>query len=986
MLCLLFLLPGLCRAKAILYEGRDGLSSNDISTIAKDSRGLMWIGTYNGLNIYDGYTFTKIQGPLANLHITTLVFDKARNELYVGTNIGLYTVNLSTFQTTRMQPGQKERVNWSMQRANAVCIHPGTRKTYVSFGNGYIAFINKYNKLELLLRLSDTSRLITGMVPGSDHKSMVVLNGDVHKVDLDQRKGYLIPAFKNIAPFTTLSRSDDVLLLNGYNSNITLSDVHTFTDLMPESKGKGFPSRVVQSMLHNGLLYILCDNYTFYIVDRKNHTVNEVSRKYPDIFEGKIYYALFVDEHNIIWIATNKGLIKLEERTKAFTSELNNFPSRVSTRKMIEDENGDVYVSSYSGLWHYTLQTQTWKNYNNSDEQQTRAYPQAYPGPVQPLALYNIPGTSYMYVGFDAELLIRFDKKRKIFEQLHYTEHLNNKHLRGIYVIEKDKNGKLWLGCGNGLANYDSAANILTMHKGDAFDIGELRTRYIYTAPGSDTMYVATTGGLYIIDINKGILARLNVSSRPALSSNDILFVEKDPKGYLWLGTNGGGINIIAPDGKKIQYIRRQNGLSNEIVYSIVPQEGNTVWISTFNGLDRYRKDLRSFNNFFEEDGLSSNEFNQNSFLKTTSGRMYFGSINGITSFYPQQFNPPAPFSIFISGISQWNDKAQVVELLQLKPDAHNTIIKRPTDQLQELHFGCTDYSDPLRNTYSYRIRELSENWISLEDRHTLNLGGMPYGNFTIEVKAINSRGASSANTLTLHLKVVQPFYKTWWFFALILLGLALIFYAAYQIKYRSFKNILYLRMKIASNLHDEVGSLLTRITMFSENLRYSKNSEDQRHAKLEKIALLSRNAIASMSDVLWTIDSRNDFAGNLLDRMREHAEEMLFPLGIDVNFVLSGTDLKQPITSDTRGEIYLIFKEAINNIAKHSDASRVDITYQIYDKSFLLKITNNKPRPEVSELSTGQGLNNMKMRATKIGARIKVEKKADQFTIEVGN
>src|SRR5205085_679112 len=157
-------------------------------------------------------------------------------------------------------------------------------------------------------------------------------------------------------------------------------------------------------------------------------------------------------------------------------------------------------------------------------------------------------------------------------------------------------------------------------------------------------------------------------------------------------------------------------------------------------------------------------------------------------------------------------------------------LIKKPSDLLFELHFACTDYSDPLRNNYSYRIKGISENWFSLEDRHTLNLGGIPYGTYVLEVKAVNSRGVSSSNILTFEILVSQPFYKTWWFLGLILTGIAMIFYVAYLIKYQSFKNILHLRMKIASHLHDEVGSLLTRITMFSDNLRYSKNSEEQRN------------------------------------------------------------------------------------------------------------------------------------------------------------
>src|SRR5690606_30094628 len=126
------------------------------------------------------------------------------------------------------------------------------------------------------------------------------------------------------------------------------------------------------------------------------------------------------------------------------------------------------------------------------------------------------------------------------------------------------------------------------------------------------------------------------------------------------------------------------------------------------------------------------------------------------------------------------------------------------------------------------------------------------------------------------------------------------------------------------------------------DNLRYGKNNEDQRNQKLEKIASLSRNATASMSDVLWAIDARNDFTGNLLDRMHEHAEEMLLPLQVNILFDTQYVNPKQYIQSETRRELYLIFKEAINNIAKHSHAQIVRVLYRQKEKHFPLLIEND--------------------------------------------
>ena len=148
MLFLFFTVPYLSFAKAILYEGRDGLSSSDISAIAKDARGLMWIGTYNGLNIYDGYTFTKLHGALSNLRITTLAINNSANELLAGTNLGLFSIDLNTFKVTKLGPENKNAGLWSNAKVSAICVLKGTQKrVFASFGNGYLAEINNNHKL-----------------------------------------------------------------------------------------------------------------------------------------------------------------------------------------------------------------------------------------------------------------------------------------------------------------------------------------------------------------------------------------------------------------------------------------------------------------------------------------------------------------------------------------------------------------------------------------------------------------------------------------------------------------------------------------------------------------------------------------------------------------------------------------------------------------------------------------------------------------------
>lgn len=971
-------------AHATVYDGLNGLNSNDIKCIAKDNRGLIWVGTFNGLNIFDGYTFSKFQGDLSDKFITKLKNNPYTNELWVGTSNGLYKVNLTTFEIQKIRYLKNPKSFYSNDQTQAICLTQS--ETYFSLGRGKIAKVEN-KTLKIICKLPDSTAIVSELI-SYDRDHLIANNGSLYLVNIETGKSELIKAFQKVGDIHAVRQAGDYLICCGADSKVYVTTMKSLAgnpDVLPSVKTYTLPYKPITTVLNDNKIYCLCENYSFLVIDLATNEVSNISSKYADLFEGKAFNFLFVDEHDVFWICTNKGIIKTDVRSVSFDKALSNIPERVSTREIYKTGNGDLYVCSYAGLWYLKKGSSNWERYGNQNSINVKNIV-SYNGYLQPISLLPNPAGDFFYIGLDGHSLLTYDLKTKLFTDLKVKVTDSSEALTSIADMEFDKNGKIWIAILTGLATYDPLTNMVNIHRKDKFDVGRIRVRQLCNDKANNRMYAATNNGLFVLDIDDGIVKHYTTTSIPALSNDDVFFVSLDNNNNIWLGTNGGGINLISADGKTIKYIRKQDGLSSEVVYSMIRENDNIFWFGTFNGLNRYQKDKNAFSNFFEEDGLSSNEFNQNSFLRTDDNQFYFGSINGITTFKPLHFPSPVPFHIYFAGISKWDDKSQSIQLFHQNLETGATIVKAPSDQLVELHFGCSDYSDPQRNSYSYRIREISDKWIALDERHSLNIGGLPYGDFTLEVKATNARGGASSNILLYNLEIRQPFYRTWWFFALLLLAVCLLFYGAYLIKYQGFKNILHLRMKIASNLHDDVGSLLTRITMLSENLRYSNNNEEQRNIKLEKIAVLSRNAVASMSDVLWTIDSRNDFAGNLLDRMREHAEEMLFPLGIDVNFVLAVNDLKKHISSDTRGEIYLIYKEAINNIAKHSDATHVEIFYSFHDKNFHLKITNNGIRESISEISTGQGLGNMKMRAKKIGAQITVERQGDKFIIELKN
>ena len=171
---------------------------------------------------------------------------------------------------------------------------------------------------------------------------------------------------------------------------------------------------------------------------------------------------------------------------------------------------------------------------------------------------------------------------------------------------------------------------------------------------------------------------------------------------------------------------------------------------------------------------------------------------------------------------------------------------------------------------------------------------------------------------------------------------------------------------------------------MTSDSLLYTRHADDATASGLKKIASLSRTAVSSMSDVLWTIDARNDYTENLADRLREHAEEMLMPLGAEVHIDLKIAP-RMSLPSGTRQQLYFIFKEAVNNIVKHSRPTFVTIRYLHNENGFELLIENDGMIGK-SGSSKGQGLKNIAMRAKRIGAVAEIIPGEDRFRIQVNS
>ncbi|MBI2420347.1 MAG: hypothetical protein HYV28_21005, partial [Ignavibacteriales bacterium] len=495
-----------------------------------------------------------------------------------------------------------------------------------------------------------------------------------------------------------------------------------------------------------------------------------------------------------------------------------------------------------------------------------------------------------------------------------------------------------------------------------------------------DVFWIGSAKGLFRCVLSRrpdGVVILKNLETfvndrleQSSLSSNKVNCIHIDKNGSVWIGTNL-GLNRYDPWKKNFSHYFSVDGLPNEIINGILEDEQGTLWLSTNKGISRATRDNERliFRNYDESDGLQSNEFNQGAFYKSVTGEMLFGGINGFNSFRPERVldNPYIP----------------QIALTQIK--IGNRLLDNPT-QLNtgtaemdysegsvSFNFASLDFTNPRKNLYSYKLEGFDQDWSQPGTAPFAHYTNLDPGDYTFFVKGSNNDGIWNKGGTLIHLSVRPPYWMAWWFrFSVILLLLGLI---TIVVRYRLNRllEMERLRTRIASDLHDEIGSSFTTITMYAAALQ-NENEVEKIVQKSKKIEEFSRAIIGSLSDVVWSIDSRNDSAGDLLDRIKDFLNISFGESTCRFSLTVHGIDEKKKLEVGSRQNVYLIFKETITNIVKHSTASFVEITLNNSAESgFIMTIRDNGTGFTATEKKQGNGLRNMKARAEKIGGTIQI-------------
>ena len=944
------------------YNQETGLPGPEVYCGAQDHQGFLWFGTRSGVCRYDGVNFSLVlplSDQLKSWRIESIVSDNEQgvivsymNPAEINARRQRFVLNTQTFELKPL--AQSYVLPFADTLVNAVynlndtalgfLVNAKQKIWHYTPGRG---FTKKYSHNKQLAAWKAESRNVNHIFEGSDFLFVNWLSWRTIMVNEDtlvQTPGiehHSIAAQKNGA---LLYRFDSI------NRRIGIS-------LLFEKSGRltPYPLLGTEVLQYEGSFisrFINCDNdySTIFQSDHGKTVFYNTEWGLVNVFDNAYFNSsqpvlnhYFRDRSGVYWLCTSKGLTRLIITKRLFRSHFNYSPSFKignNSARGIYADNDLLCVNMFDVMAIKRGKDTTLVSKRNNYG-----------------LLYTEEGL------WNGSFELRYHEFKTGKTEIK-ARSLNSE----IWALYQLKKNEILLGCTNGLGLYSISANTITPITNAAFP----RPKFIYKffRNTSNDLWAVADNGIYVLNELGQIIDYYGQDAGPPrrkLPFSSIRDVYADKAGVYWIATNGQGLCRWNLTTHTFKYFGVENGFLSNVIYAIQEDEFNNLWLSTDYGLVRFNKSNGFIKTYTEKDGITSNEFNRSSQFKDKHGRIYFGGMNGVTSFDPADFardTAQINFDFRISSMQWFNTRNGELEMILPKYLKSQSLLLNADIDYVTIAFALLDFGRGSPH-YAYKIDGFDRQWNSIRENY-IRLSNLPAGNYHLLIKAQTSNGYWNKSQIVIPITVIPPFYKTWWFITLLfvagLLAVGGIIYLRLRQRIHQLQRMNELRVRLASDLHDEVGGLLNKSAMQSE-LAKEKVDQDVRPI-LDKIAENCRLAMSSMRDIMWNLDARNDNSSNLVDRIREYAQMMLNEQ-YDYELDIQGLENKK-LRPEVRQSIYLIYKEAVNNIIKHTKGGRVRIRLELADNKVHMVIYNESAFVE-NEFSTGQGLKNMRMRAEKV-------------------
>jgi len=791
----------------------EGLSQSTVDCILQDRKGFVWFGTEDGLNRFDGYSFTVFRhdpqdaNSLSNNYVRCLLEDQS-GALWIGTwGGGLDRLDPETGEFTHYKHNPVDR--HSLSHDNILCLYTDlSGQIWIGTGGGGLDLYDRENDRFVHLQHAphDEGTL-------SDNAVSAVLEDQWGELWVGTTQGglnRLTPGRGQFVHYQSVSDAPHSLSSN------RITAIHEDTEgvLWIGTADRGLcrldrqndrfirlqhspddptslSSDNVQTIYEDrsGVLWIGTGEGGLDRYDRRRNQFIHYSNDPfdPNSLSHDDVVSIYEDRGGVLWIGTfGGGLSKANPANQKFVHYHSdpNDPGSLSddnVRAILEDSADRLWIGTYSGgLNRFDAVTRQWTHYQHNPDD---------PGSLSHNLVRSIYEDSHglLWIGTDGGL-DRLDPLTGQFAHYrHDPDDPRSLSHNSVWAIYEDRKGVLWVGTiGGGLNRFDPERNSFTHYQHDPDDPGSLSHNTVSSILESydGVLWIGTLGGgLDRFDRTTGRFThyRHDPNDPHSLSNDRVLCIGEDYRNRVYIGTWGGGLDRLDRASDRFAHFREKDGLANDVVYGIVEDNLTYLWLSTNRGLSRFTPSSEKFRNYDVSDGLQSNEFSPGAYHMGPSGVVYFGGINGFNAFYPPQVKDnPYPPPIVITAFKKL-DQTVMTDIA-----SDREIELSYTDNFVAFEFAALDYTAPHKNQYLYRLEGFDPHWISAGTRRYQSYSNLQAGEYVFRVKGSNNDGIWNREGLAIYMSVKPPLWNAWWFrgaLALLLVGSILV---GYRLRVRS--------------------------------------------------------------------------------------------------------------------------------------------------------------------------------------------------------
>jgi hypothetical protein len=542
-----------------------------------------------------------------------------------------------------------------------------------------------------------------------------------------------------------------------------------------------------------------------------------------------------------------------------------------------------------------------------------------------------------------------------------------------IFFLIKGMRHDLWIGLWfGGLVRMDRNTFQITRFKSDGRRNSLKYNGVLSGFPYDTSFWVGYNAGHYFsrFSTTTNTFEHHKIEGKTeSIASGTVSAIQMSPSGMLYLGTHGGGIYIYDTESLTWKNVHHEHGLKSSFINSILSDSNDNLWISTADGLNYYNSHTGTLSSLDPELIFATNEITPNG-IQGVDGKLYFFANNHIAQIDPGMFQQDSSFpKVVISNFRVFDREIPLHSFT-------NSIHLSWRQNFFSFEYAALKSHPDHPVSYAYMLEGFDKAWNDAGGRMVATYTNVPAGTYKFKVRATNKEGKFSNHSLyTIPIHIKPAFWSTWWFYILCFFLVAGGAYALYSFRMRQIRKIHSIRSKISQDLHDDVGASLSSINIYSSVAEKAMNDNPQLARQIiGQMKQNSRQVMENMSDIIWAINGSKADNESLSGRIKNYGHELLSQKNILCHYYIDPSAEKKLVQTETRKNIVLFVKEAMNNIAKYSNATNAEVLIKNEDKDVVISISDNGQGFDPRSIQKGNGLKNMKLRIEAMGGTVDIE------------